>query len=100
DQVGLAYPPARKQTLVQAIEAPRFLGVLARAAQGAVAAEIGAIDALRLLDAPLLQQQRAERMTRRLHPAPGFVIGKVVVELDGFAQMGEGAIMVASAVLD
>ena len=64
DHAGLALLAEPKETLVQAMQAPWVLRVLAGAAQGAVEPEIGAIDALRLLDAPLLEKQRAEGMTQ------------------------------------
>jgi hypothetical protein len=73
--------------------------VLAGPAQLAVETEIGTVDRLGLLDASLLQQERSERVAGRLHPAPGLVIGQRVVELDRLAQMREGRVVVALAVL-
>src|SRR5215470_1995002 len=100
DQRGFDLVAAPHQAFVQAVQAPDVLRMLAGAAELAVIAEIGAIDRLRLLDATLLQQQRSERMPRRLHPAPRFVVGQRVVEFDRTPQMGEAGVDVAASILE
>ena len=98
DQSRLDLLAAAGQAFVQPVQRPEVVGVLAGPAQLAVQPEIGAVDRLGLLDASLLQQERAERMAGRLHPAPGLVIGQRVVALDRPAQMREGRVVVALAV--
>ena len=83
---------------MQTVQAPQVAGVLAGPAQGLVETEIGPIDRLGLLILILLHQQRTEGMAGRLHPAPGLVIGQGVVQLDRFAQMVKGDLVVAAAV--
>ena len=100
DDLGFRLLAEPHQAFVEAVQAPDVLGMLAGPRQGGVETEIGAVDRLRLLDAALLEQQRAERMARRLHPAPRLVIGQRVVELDRAAQMRERLIEMAFAVLD
>ena len=63
------------QAFVEAMQAPDILRMLAGAREGSVQPEIGAVDRLGLAHAALLQQQRSQRMTRRLHPRPRLVIG-------------------------
>ena len=89
---------APRQAFVQAVQAPHVVGMLVGAGELAVVAEVRAIDRLGLREMPLLQQERAQRMARRLHPAPRLVVGQRIVELDGAAQMGEGRVDVAAAV--
>src|SRR3954465_3162925 len=72
--------------------------MLAGAAQPAVQPEIGTVNLLRLLDPSLLEQKGAQRMSRRLHPPPRFVVGKRVAEFDSPAQVRERCVMVALSV--
>src|SRR5215213_6552486 len=97
DQWRLDRVPAPAQTLVEPVQAPDVLGMLAGAAQLAVVAQVGSVDRFGLLEMALLQQQCAQRMPRRLHPAPRLVVGQRVVELHGAAQMGEAQVEVAAA---
>ena len=90
DDLGLRRSPEPAEALVEAVQAPDVVGVLAGAAKRAVEAEVGAVDRFRLLDLALLEQQRAERVARRLHPAPRLVVGQGVVQLDRPAQVVEG----------
>ena len=89
DQRSLDSFAAPSQTLVQPMQTPDVLKMLASPAQFAVEAQIRAIDCLGLLRASLLQQKRPQRMPRRLHPTPGFVVGQRIVQFNGFAQMRE-----------
>src|SRR5690606_37888732 len=90
---------AAGEAFVQAVQRPNIVGVLARPAELSVIAEIRAVDRLGLLDPALLEQQCAQRVARRLHPAPGLVIGERVVQLDRAAEMVERLLDVALAVL-
>ena len=86
---GLDGIAASCQALVQAMQAPDIAGVLAGSRQSSVQAEVGAVYGFCLFQFPLLQQQRAERMAGRLHPAPWFVVGQVIAQADGLAQVTE-----------
>ena len=61
-------------------------------------AEILAIDHLGLRRTALLQQQSAERVADRLHPAPRLVVGQVVLQRDGGAETGEGRVVLAAVI--
>src|SRR5689334_17859096 len=74
DQRRLDRVAAPAQAFVEPVQAPDVLGMLAGAAQLAVVAQVGAVDRFGLLDMALLQQERAQRMPRRLHPAPRLVV--------------------------
>ena len=52
-----------------------------------------AIDNLGLRHTALLQQQGAERVADRLHPAPRLVIGQVILQRDYGAKMREGRVV-------
>src|SRR6516162_892430 len=99
DQRSLHSLTTPSQTLVQPMQTPDVLKMLAGPAQLAVEAQIRAIDCLGLLRASLLQQKRPQRMPRRLHPTPGFVVGQRIVQFNGFAQMRERDIIVAASIL-
>src|SRR5262245_66341923 len=73
--------------------------MLARTAEPAVEAEIRAVNPFGLGDSALLEQQRAERVSSRLHPAPRLVVGQRVVEFDRTSQMSEGHLVVAAPIL-
>jgi hypothetical protein len=76
------------------------LGALLLEQGRAAEAEVLTIDLLGFRGAPLFQQQGTERVAHRLHPAPGLVVGQVVLQRDGGAQPREGCVMFASAVGD
>ena len=65
-----------------AVQAPDVARMLQRPAERVVEAEVGGVDRGRLLDAALLEQQRAVGVAGRLHPAPRLVVGQRVVEFD------------------
>src|SRR3954447_4593984 len=69
-RVGLVTAAEAVQAFVIAVQAPDVVRVLAGPSQRAVEPEVGAVHRRRLLDMALLEQQRAERMAGRLHPAP------------------------------
>src|SRR5579864_7202670 len=69
DQRRLDLVAAPAQALVQAVQAPHVLRMLAGSAELAVEAQVGAVDRLGFGELALLQQERAQRMARRLHPA-------------------------------
>src|SRR5689334_25253666 len=83
---------------MQSVQRPEVIRVLAGAAQLAVEAEIGTVYRFGFLDPSLLEQQRAERMARRLHPSPRLVIRQVVAELDRATQMRERRVEMAFAI--
>ena len=74
--------------------------MLAGPRQRRIEAEVRTVNLCRFLHMALLEQERTERVARRLHPAPGLVIGEIVVEGDRAAQMGEGLVIGALAVGD
>jgi hypothetical protein len=53
-----AFSPRRDQALVQSVQRPEIIGMLAGAAQLAVKTEIGAVYRLGFLDSPLLEEKR------------------------------------------
>ena len=77
----------RAQALLEAEQRPAVLGVQL---------EVAAVDALGLLDATLLEQERAERVRRRLEPAPRLVVLQRLVLRDRVAQVLEGALVAAA----
>ncbi len=72
--------------------------MLAGPAQLAVKTKIRTVDRLGLLDPSLLEEKRPERMTGRLHPSPGLVIGQRVAELDRPPQVREGGVKVGLSI--
>ena len=69
--VGAAQP---LQAFVVAVQAPHVARVLARPGQRGVQPEVGGVHLGGLLDAALLEQQRAVGVPGRLHPAPRLVV--------------------------
>ena len=61
DYLGLRRLAEPRQTLVEPVQTPNIIRMLAGAAQGIVEPQIGAVNGLGLLDPALLQQQRAPR---------------------------------------
>ena len=59
---------------METMQTPDIIWMLARSAEHAVVAKIRAVDRLRFGEAALIQQERAERVPRRLHPTPGLVV--------------------------
>ena len=82
DDPGFGVLAQPHQAFVKPMQTPDVLWMLTGSWQGAVEAEIGAVDRFRFLHAALLKQERSKRMACRLHPRPGFVIGQIVIELD------------------
>ena len=95
-----AVRPEPLQAFVVPVQAPDVTRMLARPAQCRVEAEVGRVHLGRLLDMPPFEQERAVGMSRRLHPAPRFVIRQGVVEFDRPPQMGEGIVVSAFPVVD
>lgn len=83
---------------MEAVQRPHVARVLERSREGVVQAEVGAVDGLRLGDAPLFEQEGAVGVAGRLHPAPGLVVGEVVVQLYGAFQGREGGVELTFAV--
>src|SRR5947209_4078936 len=100
DQRRFQGVPAPRQAFVQPVQAPDIVGMLAGPAEPAIQAQVRAVDRLGLLEPSLLQQQSAQRMPRRLHPAPRLVVGQRVVELDRAPQMGEADIDIAATIFE
>ncbi len=100
DHGGFGIFAQTRQAFVVAVEAPDVVGVLAGAGQRTVEAQIGAVDGFGFFDMALLQQQRAQRVAGGLHPAPGFVVAHVVIDIDGGSEMAESLFEIALAVFD
>src|SRR6476620_8506715 len=98
DQSCLDLITTADQALVQPVQRPEIIGMLAGAAQLAVETEVGAVYRLGFLDPSLLEQKGSERMAGRLHPSPRLVIGQPVAEFDRSAQMREGGVVLALAI--
>lgn len=84
---------------MESVQGPDVVRVLERAGQGVVQAQVGPVDRLGLGGPALFQEQGTVGVPGGLHPAPGFVVGQVVVQFDGALQRGEGGGVVAPAVL-
>ena len=74
--------------------------MLAAALDSATEAEVVAIDRLRFVVAPLLGEQRRQRVPRRMHPGPRLGVAKIVVAPDAFAQMVERRLDIAPVILE
>ena len=62
--------------------------------------QIGSIDLLCFLQLFLLEQQRAECMPRRLHPAPRFIVVESIVVAHRLAKVFEGHVESAFPIRD
>ena len=83
------------QAFDQPVQRPHIVGVLGAALYLPAQAQIVPIDPFRLLDAPPIEQQRSQRMARRVHPRPRLGVGQIVVKLDRLPQMGVGLVISA-----
>jgi len=61
-------------------------------------AEIALIDDARLVDTPLLQQQRAKRVARRMHPGTRLGIDKPILDRDRLAKPAETGLGLAGMI--
>ena len=100
DERGLRSLAAPLEAVQQPAQGPQVVRVNLRAGQCAAEAEILAIDHLGFRSPALLQQQSAERVADRLHPAPWLVVGQVVLQRDGGAETVEGRVVLAAAISD
>ena len=91
--------PAAAKTFIQPLEAPDVVRVDAGAREVAGKAKILSICLLSLLNPALLQRQGPKGMAHWLDPALGLVIWQCIFQLDCFAQVVEGLVIVALAVL-
>ena len=80
------------------LQAPDILGMLRSPAQGGVEAQIIAVNLFGFSDPALLQEQCSQGMAGGLHPTPGFVVGKMIVEFNRPAQVGKGLFKLPLAV--
>ncbi|KIH86865.1 hypothetical protein SPBR_08101 [Sporothrix brasiliensis 5110] len=95
---GLAVAAQTLQALVVAVQRPHIVGVLVHAARRGRQAQVLRVRVRRLLDKPLLERQRRERVPRRQHPAPGLRKRQRVLERHGIAQPAKGHRVVGAPV--
>ena len=74
----ITFPEPFKAFVVSA-QAPDVVRMLTGPAKRTVETEISAVHGFGILDSPLFEQQCTEGMAHRLHPSPGFIVGKTVI---------------------
>jgi hypothetical protein len=74
---------------------PDIVRLLSTALHPAAQAQIIAIDLLGFVHVPLIEQERGERVARRVHPGSWLGVGEIVIELHRPAQMSISLVMIA-----
>ncbi len=80
------------------MQTPDIVRVTFRRNQHPIESKIGAINLFRFVNMPLRQEQRAQRMPRRMHPRPWLRIVERIVVGNRLAQMFKGDVVVAAMI--